>query len=43
VTDSLGAGYLLPAYHDVYGFILLIAILILRPQGLLGEKIAEKA
>jgi branched-chain amino acid transport system permease protein len=43
VTDSLGAGYLLPAYHDVYGFLLLIAILILRPQGLLGEKIAEKA
>lgn len=30
------------AYKDIFSFVLLIAILLFRPNGLIGEKIAEK-
>ena len=42
VVESLLAGYVSGAWKDVFVFILLIAILIFRPTGLLGEKTAEK-
>ena len=42
VVESLLAGYVSGAWKDVFVFILLIAILIFRPRGLLGEKTAEK-
>lgn len=38
LVESLGTVLLSPAYRDVYGFALLIAILVLRPQGLFGER-----
>ncbi len=43
LADSFGAAYISAPYRDAYGFVLLIVILIVRPQGILGEKIAEKA
>jgi len=38
----LGAGYISAAWKDVFVFVILIALLILRPTGLLGERVAEK-
>lgn len=37
LTEGLLAGYISSEYRDVYAFMLLIAILLFRPQGLLGE------
>ncbi|MEA3377473.1 MAG: branched-chain amino acid ABC transporter permease [Chloroflexota bacterium] len=42
VTETLGAGYLSPQWKDVIAYIILILILIFRPTGLLGERVAEK-
>jgi len=43
VTESLGAGYLAGEYKDVYSFLLLLTILMLKPSGLLGVAVQEKA
>ncbi|WKX69764.1 branched-chain amino acid ABC transporter permease [Streptomyces sp. XD-27] len=37
--EQLGGG----AWKDVWAFTLLIAVLLLRPQGLLGERVADRA
>jgi branched-chain amino acid transport system permease protein len=42
VLEMLGSGYISTAYKDVFVFIVLILVLIFRPRGLLGEKVAEK-
>ncbi len=42
VVESLAASWA-PAYTDAFAFIILIAVLLFRPQGLFGERIAEKA
>ncbi len=38
VTEDLTAAYLNPSYRDVVGFIILIAVLVLRPRGLMGKR-----
>ncbi len=51
LIESLGAGYLGNLtggnfgsnYQDVFAFLVLIAVLIFRPSGLLGERIANRA
>ncbi len=44
LIESLGAGYLVPSeYRDVFAFLVLVMVLILRPSGLLGERVAERA
>jgi branched-chain amino acid transport system permease protein len=51
VIESLGAGYigdltggvLGSHYQDVFAFFVLIVVLIFRPSGLMGEKVAERA
>ena len=43
VTESLGAGYLSGSYKDIYAFILLIFVLMIRPSGILGVSIKSKA
>jgi branched-chain amino acid transport system permease protein len=30
-------------YKDVYAFIVLIMVLVFRPQGLLGERVGDRA
>ncbi len=40
--ESLGAGYISSDYEDVFTFAILIAILILRPSGLLGKPKTQK-
>lgn len=51
VIESLGAGYigdftggfLGSHYQDVFAFFVLILVLLLRPSGLLGERVGERA
>ena len=42
VIEALGAAYISIAWKDAIAFFVLILILILRPTGLLGERVAEK-
>jgi branched-chain amino acid transport system permease protein len=42
VIEALGAAYLSMAWKDAIAFCVLIAILMVRPTGLLGERVAEK-
>jgi branched-chain amino acid transport system permease protein len=42
LVESLGASYISSEYKDVFAFLILIVVLILRPSGLLGEKVPEK-
>jgi branched-chain amino acid transport system permease protein len=51
LIESLGAGYigdltggfLGSHYQDVFAFFVLILVLVFRPSGLMGEKVAERA
>ncbi|MFP4476061.1 MAG: branched-chain amino acid ABC transporter permease [Desulfatibacillaceae bacterium] len=42
VIEALGAAYISIAWKDAIAFFVLILILIIRPTGLLGERVAEK-
>jgi branched-chain amino acid transport system permease protein len=42
LVESLAVTFLPAAYKDVVAFVILIAVLIARPWGLMGEKIPEK-
>jgi branched-chain amino acid transport system permease protein len=43
VIEVFAAYYISSAYRDAFAFMILILVLLLRPQGFFGEKIAEKA
>ncbi len=50
IIESLGAGYigdftgglLGSQYQDVFAFMVLILVLVFRPSGLMGERVAER-
>lgn len=42
VSESLGAAYISSGYRDVTAFIILIVILLVKPEGLLGKGIKDK-
>jgi branched-chain amino acid transport system permease protein len=42
VVEMLGSAYVSTAWKDVFVFLILILVLIFRPNGLFGEKVAEK-
>ncbi len=42
LVETLGAAYLTIAWKDAISFFVLILILIIRPTGILGERVAEK-
>jgi len=42
IIETLGSGYISPQWKDVIAYVILIIILIVRPTGLLGERVAEK-
>ena len=48
VVEALAVGYMPGkfgggAWKDIWAFVVLILVLVLRPQGLLGEKVADRA
>ena len=43
VIEALGGFYISPAYTDAIAFIILIAVLFIKPSGLFGERVSEKA
>ena len=50
-VESIGAGYiedlsfgfLNSSYQDIFAFVILGIVLIFRPTGLLGERVADRA
>ncbi len=43
VIETFGGFYVSSSYVDAIAFIILISVLLVRPQGLFGERVAEKA
>ena len=43
LVDGLSAGYGYPEWTDAYSLVLMIAVLIIRPQGLLGGTLGPRA
>jgi branched-chain amino acid transport system permease protein len=43
VIETFGAAYISVPYKDAFAFLVLFVFLLVRPQGVFGEKIAEKA
>ena len=51
LIEQLGAGYIGNLtggvfgsnYQDVFAFVVLIIVLVFRPSGLLGERVADRA
>ena len=41
-TESLGTGYISSDYEDAYAFVILILILIVKPDGILGKNQKQK-
>jgi len=42
LTEILGASYVSSTYKDGFSFLLMVLFLLLRPQGVFGERIAER-
>ena len=43
VVESFAAAYISVPYKDAFGFLLVFIFLLFRPQGIFGERVAEKA
>ena len=43
VIETFGAAYVSVPYKDGFAFVVLVAFLVFRPQGIFGERVAEKA
>jgi branched-chain amino acid transport system permease protein len=43
LIETFGAAYISVPYRDGFAFLVLILFLVLRPQGIFGERISEKA
>ena len=43
LLEGLGAGYLSSQWKNVIAFAVLVLVLLLRPHGLLGERVADRA
>jgi branched-chain amino acid transport system permease protein len=42
IAESLGAGYVSSAYKDVIAFAIILAVLFIRPSGLLGARASDR-
>ena len=43
IIETFGAAYISVPYKDGFAFLVLFAFLLIRPQGIFGEKVAQKA
>ena len=43
VIETFGAAYVSVPYKDAFAFLVLFVFLLVRPQGIFGERISEKA
>jgi branched-chain amino acid transport system permease protein len=43
VLESLSGGFISTQFQDTFVFLALIAVLLLRPQGLLGQPVMDRA
>src|SRR3982074_2363242 len=43
IIETFGAAYISVPYKDGFAFLVLVLFLIFRPQGIFGERVAEKA
>ena len=43
LLEGLGAGYLSSQWKNAFAFIVLVVLLLFKPTGLLGERVAERA
>ena len=43
ILEGLAAGYLSSQWKNVFAFLVLVALLLFKPTGLLGERVAERA
>jgi len=43
VIETFGAAYVSVPYKDAFAFLVLFGFLLVRPQGIFGERISEKA
>jgi branched-chain amino acid transport system permease protein len=42
IAESMSAGYVSSAYKDAIAFVILLAVLVFAPNGLLGRRVAER-
>jgi len=42
IIEAISCGYVSDAWRNAISFLILILILIIRPTGILGERVAEK-
>ena len=43
LLEGLGAGYLSSQWKNVFAFVVLVVLLLFKPTGLLGERVADRA
>ena len=43
ILEALGAGYLSAQWKNVFAFVVLVGLLLFKPTGLLGERVADRA
>ena len=43
IIETFGAAYISVPYKDAFAFLALVLFLMFRPQGIFGERVAEKA
>lgn len=43
LLEGLGAGYLSSQWKNVFAFVILVGLLLFKPTGLIGERVAERA
>lgn len=43
ILEGLGAGYLSAQWKNVFAFLVLVGLLLFKPTGLLGERVADRA
>ena len=43
ILEAFGAGYLFAQWKNVFAFVVLVGLLLFRPTGLLGERVADRA